>query len=735
MRLQEIIVAIQSYQDAPDIESVRRAYSYVLHHHKGQTRVSGEPYVTHVTEVAFLAAKLKLDTSSIVAALLHDTVEDTDVTLEDLQKEFGEDAATLVDGVTKLSKINFSSKEEQQAENFRKMLIAMARDIRVLLVKLCDRLHNMRTLGYLSESRRRRIAQETLDIYAPLAHRLGIHWMKSELEDLSFRHLKPEIYDNIKRAVNKNKRERERYIDEVVRLISRELEQNNIAADVSGRPKHFYSIYQKMQSQELNFDDIFDLTAFRIIVNTQMECYAALGVVHAAWRPIPGRFKDYIAMPKPNNYRSLHTTVIGPRAQRIEIQIRTQEMHDIAEKGIAAHWVYKKEGSSTKASPQHWGQFPWLRDLLESGKALRDPVEFMSTVKDDLFPEEVFVFTPKGDVVGLAKDSTPIDFAYHIHSEVGNHCAGARVNGQQVALSHRLQNGDTVEIITSSRQIPNKDWLNVVATSKAKQRIRAWRRTEERECSIAVGKELLSKDLAKLKMNLNKLLKSGELARVAHELSFADEDGLLAEIGYGKLPVNGVLRKLLPEDTDLEAKLAQDETTLQRIFNRAAKAFKDRGGIKVSGMEDVVFKFARCCEPLPGDPLIGYVTRGRGVTIHTRHCSQAMGFDPQRLINVSWDSAKGVTQRQVRITVIARDQVGILAQMSQSIAATGANIVTAQTTVTPDKKAISVFDITVDGASQVDAITRALEKIDAVMKVERRRFADTAGGDFDQSRS
>ncbi|MCB0360750.1 MAG: bifunctional (p)ppGpp synthetase/guanosine-3',5'-bis(diphosphate) 3'-pyrophosphohydrolase, partial [Bdellovibrionales bacterium] len=411
-----------------------------------------------------------------------------------IRREFGEEIARLVDGVTKLSKVNFRSREEAQAENFRKMLLAMARDIRVLLIKLCDRTHNMRTLEFLSESRRHRIAQETLDIYAPLAHRLGINWMKSELEDLALRYLRPEVFEEIKERVSQKKNEREKYIDETVRLIQRELKQNGITADVSGRPKHFFSIFQKMERQGLIFDEIYDLIAFRIIVPTLMQCYGALGVIHAAWKPIPGRFKDYIAMPKPNNYQSLHTTVIGPQGTRIEIQIRTPEMHEVAERGIAAHWAYK-EGARLKEQDL---QFTWLKDLVESEKSLKDPHEFMSIVKEDLFPQEVFVFSPRGDVFALKAGSTPVDFAFHIHSDVGKHCSGARVNGQQVPLSARLRNGDTVEIQTQKTQLPSKDWLDFVVTSKAQQRIRAHLKAQERERSVLVGREVLTKDLRKL---------------------------------------------------------------------------------------------------------------------------------------------------------------------------------------------------------------------------------------------
>ncbi len=719
MKLQDIIATVQEYHPNPDLELIRKAYSFVRVQHEGQTRASGEPYITHVAEVAYLTTRLQLDVPSVVTALLHDTVEDTTVTLDELEREFGKDVRELVDGVTKLSQMNFSSRAEEQAENFRKMLLAMARDIRVLLVKLCDRTHNMRTLEFLSEARRTRIAQETMDIYAPLAHRLGIYWMKSELEDLSFRYLKPDLYGEIKTLVSKNRRERERYIEDVCKLLTRELEQNGISGKVTGRPKHFYSIYEKMERYGVNFDDIHDLTAFRILVPTTMDCYAALGVMHAAWKPIPGRFKDYIAMPKPNRYQSLHTTLIGPEGFRIEIQIRTNEMHEVAERGIAAHWVYKEqgEGQSVKATSDD-AQFAWLKELVESGKMLRDPVEFMSIVKEDLFPKAVYVFSPRGDVIALAAGSTPVDFAYAIHSQVGEHCSGARVNGQQVPLSHRLRNGDTIEITTNPSQHPNRDWLAFVATTKAKQRIRAHLKGEERSRSISIGRELLQKDLRKLKLNLDKVLKEGPLEKIAHDLQQKDVESLLADIGYGKVTTTQIVARLLPEEKDIETKLAEEDSFLQKIFQRAAKTKRERAGIRINGMEDMVFRFARCCDPLPGDELVGYVTRGRGVAIHRRGCPEALSLDSQRLVPVSWeDNVK--TQRRVRLKVFTVDKVGMLASITQSISAGGANIVSANVHIGPDAKAITTLEINVESKQQFDEVKRGLERINGVLRVER----------------
>ena len=718
MQLQEIISEIQSYHPNPDLELIRKAHAFALEHHKGQTRSSGEPYITHVMEVAFLAAKLRLDSFSIAAALLHDTIEDTSATLEMIQKEFGTEVSEIVDGVTKLSQVNFSSKAEAQSENFRKMLLAIAKDIRVLMLKLSDRTHNMRSLEFLSEARQNRIAQETIDIYAPLAHRLGINWMKSELEDLSLRFLKPTVYNSIKEHIKTNKKERMRYIDEVVDIVTTELKKNSINAEVTGRPKHFYSIYQKMDKDGLNFDEIFDLLAFRILVTSTMECYAALGLIHAAWKPIPGRFKDFVAMPKSNNYQSLHSTVIGPKGQRIEFQIRTYEMHEIAERGIAAHWKYKASPDGKVESYE----FPWLKDLIESEKLLSDPFEFLSSVKEDLYSAEVFVFSPKGDLIALPLGSTPIDFAYQIHTQVGNHCSGARINGRQVTLNYKLQNGDTIEIVTQESQSPSKDWLQTVVTTKAKQRIRAWLRTEERERSIGLGKEILEKALRKVKLSYAKALKDNSLENAIIALGYKELDSALADISYGKLSQKNILSKLLPESTDLDEQLEREESTLHRIFQRAAQAFRDKTGIKVHGLDDVIFRFAKCCEPLPGDDLVGFITRGRGVTIHARTCQQALNVEPQRLIEVTWDTTIK-TVRPIRLEVLCQDRVGMLAALTQCISNAGANILNASVKQDSNNHSMCGFEINVENASQLRDLRRKLEQLTGVIRVERARRA------------
>lgn len=718
MELQDIITGYERYAPARDSELIRKAHAFALEHHKGQTRASGEPYISHLREVALLATKLKLDQPSIATALLHDTVEDTDVSLDQINASFGKEVADLVDGVTKLNQVKFTSREEAQAENFRKMLLAMAKDIRVLLLKLCDRTHNMRSLEFLSESRRERIAKETLDIYAPLAHRLGIYWMKSELEDHCLRFLHPNAYKNIKEKVSASKKERESYILEVVNLLNKELNQNKIIGSVSGRPKHFYSIFQKMERNNLDFDDIYDLIAFRILTPSTMDCYAALGVVHAGWKPVPGRFKDYIAMPKPNGYQSLHTTVIGPRAHRIEIQIRTSEMHDIAERGIAAHWAYKEDPDGESKSKKKPAQLTWITNLVESEKDIKDPHEFLLSVKDDLFPEEVFVFSPRGDLLSLPRNASPIDFAYHVHSDIGHRCTGARVNGQHVPFSYKLRNGDTVEILTSEHQTPSKDWLSIVVTTKAKQKIRSHIRLEERTRSIAVGKEVLSKDIKKIKRSITKLSKDGTLDKIALELGLKDTDSLFAEIGYGKVSTKSIASKIAPEIVNLEEQLGKEESMLQRIFQRAAKALRDSSGVKVTGMDDMVLRFAKCCQPLPGENIVGFISRGRGVIVHSRNCSQALSFDPKRLIEVSWDE-KVRTLRIVNLHILCQDKLGVLAALTQAISSLGANISSAQASARPNGQSMCSFELHLESSGQLYNIIKHLEKVPGVIKVTR----------------
>jgi len=714
MTIGELIERVRAYTPTGPVEVLQRAYEFSAGVHKGQRRASGEPYLTHPLQVAGIIADLRLDVPSVATGLLHDTVEDTLATLAQVEERFGPEIAGLVDGVTKIGQINFTSREEKQAENFRKMLLAMARDIRVILIKLADRTHNMRTLGHLAPERQVDIAQETLDIYAPLAHRLGIYWIKSDLEDNALRFLHPEVYYQLKRSVAKRKAEREKYIKEVLSALLKKLAEAEVEAEVTGRPKHFYSIYQKMQAQNLLYDQIYDLVAFRVVVDTVGECYEALGVVHANWKPVPGRFKDYIALPKANGYQSLHTTVIGPYGERMEIQIRTRDMHRVAEYGVAAHWRYKQPGGAEGGDGQ---RFAWLRQMLEWQQQLPDPQEFLRSVKEDLFTEEVFAFTPKGDLLAFPLGSTVIDFAYRIHSEVGHHCAGARVNGKIVPLRYQLQSGDTVEIVTTANQQPSKDWLKLVKTPRAKGRIRAWVKAQQSSRSVAVGREILERDLARHQLDLAKLRGEGTLRRVAEELGQKDEDTLLAAVGYGKVTAQQVLGKLLSPE-ELERRREKGEGRLQRLLRMVSRQTKS--GVQVSGVEDMLVRFGKCCSPLPGERITGFITRGRGVTVHTLDCPKVLESDPQRRIDVQWEDGKG-TPRPVRVEVTCIDQPGLLAAMSKAISSAGINITRAQVHALGDRKAQNVFELMVASADELNRVMRSLGRVRGVMKVARVR--------------
>ncbi|HUE31246.1 MAG TPA: bifunctional (p)ppGpp synthetase/guanosine-3',5'-bis(diphosphate) 3'-pyrophosphohydrolase [Verrucomicrobiae bacterium] len=713
MTIGELVERVRAYTPTAPVEVIQRAYEFSAGVHKGQRRASGEPYLTHPLQVAGIIADLRLDVASVATGLLHDTVEDTLATLAQVEERFGAEIAGLVDGVTKIGQINFTSREEKQAENFRKMLLAMARDIRVILIKLADRTHNMRTLGHLAPERQADIAQETLDIYAPLAHRLGIYWIKSDLEDNALRFLHPEVYYQLKRSVAKRKAEREKYIKEVISALGKKLAEAEVEAEVTGRPKHFYSIYQKMQAQNLLYDQIHDLVAFRIVADSVGECYEALGVVHANWKPVPGRFKDYIALPKANGYQSLHTTVIGPYGERMEIQIRTRDMHRVAEYGVAAHWRYKKPGSEGDDGQR----FAWLRQMLEWQQQLQDPQEFLRSVKEDLFTEEVFAFTPKGDLLNFPLGSTVIDFAYRIHSEVGHHCAGARVNGKIVPLRYQLQSGDTVEIVTTANQQPSKDWLKLVKTPRAKGRIRAWVKAQQSSRSVAVGREILDRDLARHQLDLAKLRGEGTLRRVAEELGQKDEDTLLASVGYGKVTAQQVLGKLLPAE-EIERRREKGEGRLQRLLRMVSRQTKS--GVRVSGVEDILVRFGKCCSPLPGERITGFITRGRGVTVHALDCPKVLESDPQRRIEVQWEDGKG-TPRPVRVEVTCVDQPGLLAAMSKAISSAGINITRAQVHALGDRKAQNVFELMVASADELNRVMRSLGRVRGVMKVARVR--------------
>ncbi len=719
IKISDLVEKVQSYYPAADGEIIRTAYEFSAKVHQGQKRRSGEPYLTHPMAVADLIAELKLDVPSVVGALLHDTVEDTLATLEEIKSLFGREIAALVDGVTKLSRANFSSQEEKQAENFRKMLLAMGKDVRVILIKLADRVHNMRTLDHMPRQNQILTAQETLDIYAPLSHRLGIAWIKTELEDLALKHLHPEIYYQLKRNVAKKKGDREKYIDEVISIITKKLETEGIEAEVTGRPKHFYSIYQKMESQNLLYDQIYDLVAFRILVDTPRECYEALGIVHQQWRPVPGRFKDYIALPKPNMYQSLHTSVIGPYGERIEIQIRSHEMHRVAEEGIAAHWRYK-EGEDFHVSDLR--RFSWLRQLLEWQENLQDPQEFLHSLKEDLFSTSMYVFTPKGDLLNFPKGSTVIDFAYRIHTEVGHRCSGARVNGQLVSLRYILRSGDTVEIITTPQQAPTRDWLKWVKTPRAQSKIRNWLKAQQRERSVVLGRQILESDLHRYQLDYGKLREDGKIESLLKELAVKDEEALLAAIGYGRLTTRHVLAKLVSPEK-LEAGPKKADGSLQSLFRMVSK--QRRGlGIRVKGVDDVLVRFALCCHPLPGEPIIGFITRGRGVTVHTVGCPTVLESDPHRKTEVSWEE-NGQAPRPVKIEVTCVDQPGLLAAISAAITSAEANIARAQIR-TSSQRAINTFEVMIKSSEHLKVVLLNISKVKGVYKAVRAR--GRAGG-------
>ncbi len=727
LRLNDILDRVASYHPDPDLDLVKKAYVYSAKVHTGQLRKSGEPYLVHPLEVAGILAELKLDESSVVTGLLHDTIEDTLATKQEIAELFGPEIADLVDGVTKLSQYSAAnSQEEKQAENFRKMVVAMAKDIRVLLVKLADRTHNMRTLDAMKPESQERIARETLDIYAPLANRLGIQWIKSELEDLSFKYLRPQDWADLSGKVSVVSREKERFVQEVVDIIRAKLEESGLkGADVSGRVKHVYSIWRKMRELDVEFDQIQDVVGFRVIVASVAECYESLGVIHSLWKPVPGRFKDYIAIPKPNRYQSLHTTVVGPKGERIEVQIRTGEMHRIAEEGVAAHWAYKEKGRDGKGrealSKKDAESFGWLRQLVEFQKDVVDPREFLETVKVDLFSDEVFVFTPKGAVKSLPRGATPVDFAYTIHSEVGEHTVGAKVNGKLVPLRYKLKNGDTVEILTSPHSHPSKDWLTFVKTSRAQARIRQFIRQAEHRRSIEIGREVAEREFRRFGVTLNKVHKDGTLDKAANALGYRIADDLIAAIGYGKASPQEVLRQILPADKLAEPRPeanAPATSRLTEIFRKVARR-PVTGGVRISGIDDVLVRYGRCCNPVPGDAIVGYITRGRGVTVHTSACDKVLGIDPDRRVDVSWD-VRGDLKRPVSLRVVTTDRPGILAEISHIFSEAGVNISQASCrTMSPGERAVNDFEVTIGDLTQLKAVMRSIERIDGVTSVER----------------
>ena len=726
-RLEDILEKVSSYNPSADLEVIKKAYVFSGVVHQGQSRMSGEPYLTHPIEVAYLLADFRMDPACVATGLLHDTVEDTHTTVGKIEEMFGPEIAALVDGVTKISRMTFEkgdpadeahvSRQYQQAENFRKMILAMSRDIRVIIIKLADRLHNMRTLDHLDPAKQKKIAGETLEIYAPLANRLGIGWIKTELEDLSFKYLEPEKYARLMERVGRGMEAWKDYINNAKGIIEEKLRENNLQGDVSGRMKHLYSIHKKMIEQDMDFENIHDLAAFRVVVKSVMDCYAVLGMVHSAWKPVPGRFKDFIALPKLNMYQSLHTTVIGPFGTRMEVQIRTEEMHRVAEYGIAAHWKYK-EGRD--AGHKDDKSFAWLRQLLEWQRDLKESDEFLESLKGGLFPEEVFVFTPKGDIKQFPVGSTAVDFAFGVHTDIGNRCSGARVNGRMVPLKTRLKNGDTVEIITAANHHPSQDWLAFVATSRARTRIRQWIKTEERGRSIALGKEICEREFAKHGLEFAKMLKTGEIENMAKgDFGLAGADSLCASVGYGKISAGQILGKILPPDK-LASKTAQ-KFSFRKVFDRLKPGVKPSTAptaVLVSGEGDVMVKFAKCCNPLPGDEIAGFLTHGQGVAIHAAGCPNLLNVDRERRVDVAWDKKTKAT-RPVRIEVVSKNEKGLLADMTNAIKAADANISSAEIRTSPENKAICTFELEVSSLDHLKTIIRSLQKIKKVMKVER----------------
>lgn len=714
--IEKVINRVKEYDKSEnDINLIFKAYDYALKAHKGQYRNSGEPYIVHPVEVAMILTNLELDVSTIASGLLHDVIEDTSITYDDIKNEFGQEIADLVDGVTKLGMIEYKSKVEQQAENMRKMLIAMAKDIRVIMIKLADRLHNMRTLKYLSEEKQKEKAQETLEIYAPIAHRLGMSMIKWELEDLSLRYLHPDDYYSLVEKVAKKRKEREESIKELIDKLKEKLNEIGIKAEVDGRPKHFYSIYKKMKQQNKTFEQIYDLMAVRVIVNTVKDCYGTLGAVHTLWKPMPGRFKDYIAMPKPNMYQSLHTTVIGPKGEPFEIQIRTWDMHRTAEYGIAAHWKYK-EGKSYE--DEFDAKLSWLRQLLEWQRELKDAKEFMETLKIDLFTDEVYVFTPKGDVISLPAGSTPIDFAYSIHTEIGHRLNGAKVNGKIVPIDYELKNGDIVEILTTtnSDRGPSRDWLQIVKSSQAKNKIRQWFKKEKREENIERGEEIFYRELKRHGIQQSQL-KGDIMESVLRKLNMHSEEDLFAAIGFGGLALNQIIPRIKEELKQIESEDKKQNTPIAEIKKKP----KIGGmGVIVKGEDNVMVRFSKCCSPVPGDEIVGYVTKGRGVSIHRKDCPNIKDYvyDKNRIVEVEWDQGKNIAY-QADIQIMANDRYGLLTDVTSILADIKISVRAVNARTTKDNVAIINLTLEITSRDQLEKIMNKLKALDGVTDVYR----------------
>ena len=713
--IEQLINQVELYHPEADSELIRRAYTFSAKAHEGQIRQSGEPYLLHPLAVAGILTFLKLDVPAIVAGLLHDTLEDTVATHSELGKYFGHEVAQLVDGVTKIGQIPFKSNEEKQAENFRKMVLSMANDIRVVFIKLADRLHNMETLEHLNESKQKQIAQETLEIYAPLANRLGISWMKQKLEDLCLQYLKPEVYAMLKLRVAKRDEERQDYIQSLIRMAKEALAEAGLSGDVQGRPKNLYSIYQKMERQSITFEEVYDLTAIRIVTDSKMSCYAILGLIHSLWPPVPGRFKDYVATPRSNLYQSLHTTVVGPQGEYVEFQIRTDEMHRINEYGVAAHWRYKEPsnvvGKDEKA-------FSWLRQFVEWHKDLTDNRQFMDTFKLDLFHDVVYVFTPKAEVKEMPVGSTPVDFAYAIHTEIGNHCVGAKINGKLVPLRYRLTSGDMIDILTSSSQVPHKGWLKFVRTSRARTKIKHWFKAEENKRALEIGHRLLERECRRHGLPVAQTLKSDKLLMKVKENGYETVDEMTRMVGYGRLSATQMINLLEPPSP-----VSQIEKMAEMpVSPRKTSKTQGERSVKVKGGNDVLMQLSKCCNPVPGDQIMGYITRGRGLTIHSVGCPnlQALDWDQNRLVEAEWDSGINGTH-SVKVSVLTVDRTGVLADISAAISECQANITRAEISTREDRKAVLDFVIEITNTLHLERMLNGIERVDGVITAKRVR--------------
>ncbi len=710
IRLNDIIDKVTAYKEISDneLDLIKKAYIYSAKVHAGQTRISGEAYLSHPLEVSAILADLKLDISTISTGLLHDTVEDTLATIQEIDDLFGKDIAFLVDGTTKISKLEYVSKLESQAESFRKFILATAKDIRVVLIKLADRLHNMRTLKYLPEDRRIRISQETMDIYAPLAHRLGINWINTELEDLAFQFSNPKDYRKVTKLVSSKKKEWRNYLNEVKNTISSKLNELNIDADVTGRFKHNYGIYKKMQFQSKDFEKVYDILAFRVLTNSENECYQTLGAVHTIWKPIPGRFKDYIALPKTNGYQSLHTTVLGPLGEQVEIQIRTKDMHEYAEYGVAAHWNYKEQNGNGS-----YEMYSMLRKLVEH-KDIEDPAEFLDAIKGELISNLLYVFTPGGDLIELQRGATPVDFAYAIHSDIGDHCSRAMVNRALVSLDYKLKTGDTVEITINKEQKPNRDWLSFVVTSKAKTKIRSWLRTLENKKAEEIGKSIAERKLRDKGININDIFKKDKLTEILDKFELNNLEELYRAVGFGNISINDLIKFVKPE---AELHTADKAYRIDKIIKNIRKdEMKD--AVLVKGFNDIMTRFAKCCSPLPGESISGYITRGKGITIHKNDCPHLLEVDPQRKIEVEWDK-KFNEQMPAKIFVECIDKPGILSKLTKTISSSDVNILRVEMDSIEIEKAKGVFNLTVDNVNQLIAVIESLKKVKGVLSVDR----------------